>query len=126
MYVGLVPSVMSGLVAFKAALVNVDTFLSIMYCCLALSICLRLATQALARDVSRAWTKFGMAMASRMPMIRTTIMISTRVKPADFLLRNAFMKKLLFLSAAGPVVYVSSGRLIELTVFSIGCCGPAL
>ena len=33
-----------------------------------------------------AWTKFGTAMAARRPMIATTIMISTRVKPAVFFL----------------------------------------
>jgi hypothetical protein len=45
-------------------------------------------------------------------MIKTTIMISTRVKPADFLvslLRNAFMKKLLFLSHSAPACLFPRG-----------------
>jgi len=77
------------------------------YCCVALSICLRLPMQALARDDSRAETKFGIAIASRMPMIRTTIMISTRVNPA-FLLwgRKNFMRNSFF---GNGTVGVSSG-----------------
>lgn len=38
--------------------------------------------QALACDVARAFTKFGIAIAANTPMMATTIMISTRVKPA--------------------------------------------
>ena len=37
--------------------------------------------QALCCDVERAFTKLGMAIAAKRPMIATTIMISTRVKP---------------------------------------------
>src|ERR1043166_1375842 len=40
--------------------------------------------QALACEVVRALTKLGIAMAARRPMMATTIMISTSVKPALF------------------------------------------
>src|SRR6201996_8345 len=48
----------------------------------AASIWRRLLMQALACEVARAFTKFGIAMAASKPMMATTIMISTRVKPA--------------------------------------------
>jgi len=38
--------------------------------------------QALACEVARAFTKLGMAMAANRPIMATTIMISTNVKPA--------------------------------------------
>ena len=38
--------------------------------------------QALACEVARALTKFGIAIAANRPMMDTTIMISTSVKPA--------------------------------------------
>ena len=40
--------------------------------------------QALAWEVVRARTKLGMAIAAKRPMMATTIIISTRVKPALF------------------------------------------
>src|ERR1039458_4136422 len=43
--------------------------------------------QALVCEDWRAWTKLGMAMAASSPMMATTIMISTKVKPA---LREGF------------------------------------
>src|SRR6266404_4163498 len=49
---------------------------------LAPSICLRLAMQAARWLAVRALTKLGMAMAASNPMMATTIMISTNVKPA--------------------------------------------
>src|SRR5436190_17710013 len=49
---------------------------------LAPSICLRLAMQAFFWLAVRAFTKLGIAMAASKPMIATTIMISTSVKPA--------------------------------------------
>ena len=54
----------------------------------AASIWRRLLMQALACDVARAFTKLGMAMAAKRPIMATTIMISTKVKPA---LRRAFV-----------------------------------
>src|SRR5271154_4739357 len=48
----------------------------------AASIWRRLLMQALACEVARAFTKLGIAMAARRPMMATTIMISTSVKPA--------------------------------------------
>src|SRR5664280_3931982 len=41
-----------------------------------------LLMQALACEVARAFTKLGMAMAAKRPIMATTIMISTNVKPA--------------------------------------------
>src|SRR5262249_44916471 len=40
--------------------------------------------QALACEVVRAFTKLGIAIAANKPMMATTIMISTSVKPAFF------------------------------------------
>src|SRR5579859_2754728 len=51
------------------------------HCCLALSIWRRLLMQALAWEMARECTRFGMAIAANNPMIATTIMISTSVKP---------------------------------------------
>src|ERR1700722_2091210 len=48
----------------------------------AASIWRMLLMQALACEVARAFTKFGIAIAAKRPMMATTIMISTRVKPA--------------------------------------------
>src|SRR5471030_728936 len=48
----------------------------------AASIWRRLLMQALACEVARAFTKFGIAIAANRPMMATTIMISTKVKPA--------------------------------------------
>lgn len=50
-------------------------------CCLAPSIWRRLLMQAFIWETARARTKFGIAIAANRPMIATTIMISTRVKP---------------------------------------------
>src|SRR5664279_3892527 len=51
------------------------------HCCLAPSIWRRLLMHAFFCDCVRARTKFGMAIEANRPMITTTIMISTRVKP---------------------------------------------
>src|SRR3974390_3333789 len=58
-----------------------DFLFSSAHCCLAPSIWRRLLMQALACEVVRAFTKLGIAMAANRPMMATTIMISTRVKP---------------------------------------------
>src|SRR6516164_7283764 len=52
------------------------------HCCAAASIWRRLLMQAFACEVARAFTKFGIAIAAKRPMMATTIMISTNVKPA--------------------------------------------
>src|SRR6267378_8682243 len=52
------------------------------HCCLALSICRRLLIHAFIWAVVRALTKLGIAIAANSPMMATTIMISTSVKPA--------------------------------------------
>src|ERR1700683_5438886 len=49
---------------------------------MAASIWRRLLMQALACDVARARMKLGIAIAANRPMMATTIMISTNVKPA--------------------------------------------
>src|SRR2546429_5996222 len=51
------------------------------HCCLALSICRRLLMQTWAWEVVRDLTKLGIAIAANRPMMATTIMISTSVKP---------------------------------------------
>src|SRR5271157_3571424 len=58
------------------------------HCCLAPSIWRRLLMHALVWEVLRARTKLGMAMAASRPMMATTIMISTSVKPD---LREVFL-----------------------------------
>src|ERR1035441_10820227 len=62
----------------------------------AASIWRRLLMQALACEVARAFTKFGMAMAARRPIMATTIMISTRVKPAFRMFLVSFIVLLSF------------------------------
>src|ERR1700744_3788551 len=52
------------------------------HCWIAPSIKRRLLMQVFLRAVSRALMKFGIAIAAKRPMIATTIMISTSVKPA--------------------------------------------
>src|SRR5437762_3574366 len=51
------------------------------HCCLALSICRRLLMQTWTWEVVRDLTKLGIAIAANRPMMATTIMISTSVKP---------------------------------------------
>jgi hypothetical protein len=55
--------------------------------------------------------KFGTAIASRIPMIKTTIMISTRVKP---LLRRFFN---LFMLVSSPRIFMSNGLYPRLSQF---------
>ena len=55
--------------------------------------------QALACEVARAFTKFGIAMAASKPMMATTIMISTRVKPALRRFLFSFIFDFLFVDA---------------------------
>jgi len=62
----------------------------------AASIWRRLLIQALACEVARALTKLGMAIAAKRPMMATTIMISTSVKPA---LRTVLVVFISFLNA---------------------------
>src|SRR5262245_46588428 len=80
------------------------------HCSLADWICLRLATHALVRDDSRALTKLGTAIANRMPMIRTTIMISINVKPRF----NAFF------NLVAPS-YLSRWRMICVSRWNLPC-----
>src|SRR5262245_11642800 len=66
-------------------------FFSSAHCSFAPSIWRRLLMQAFFCAVVRAFTKLGMAIAARRPMIATTIMISTSVKPALRLVLLMFM-----------------------------------
>src|SRR5690349_2449962 len=59
-----------------------DFLFSSAHCCLPPSIWRRLLMQVFFWAELRAFTKFGMAMAASRPMMATTIMISTSVKPA--------------------------------------------
>src|SRR4051794_3666259 len=73
------------------------------HCCLAPSIWRRLLMQAFCWEVVRALTKLGIAIAANRPMMATTIMISTSVKPKD--LREMFAFILLtFLNGVNPAV----------------------
>src|SRR5439155_14593932 len=51
------------------------------HCCAAPSIWRRLLMQAFTCEVVRALMKLGIAIAARRPMMATTIIISTNVKP---------------------------------------------
>src|ERR1043165_335093 len=74
---------------------SVSVFLfSNAHCCLAPSIWRRLLIQAFCWAVLRARTKFGIAIAANRPIMATTIMISTSVKPD---LRRLFFFILSFL-----------------------------
>src|SRR5436309_80435 len=59
-----------------------DFFISNAHSCFAPSICLRFEMQAVFWLAVRAFTKLGIAIAANRPMMATTIMISTSVKPA--------------------------------------------
>ena len=65
--------------------------LSKAHCCFAASMMRRLLMQALVWDVCRARTKLGIAIAASKPMMATTIMISTSVKPDLRFVLSAFM-----------------------------------
>src|SRR5216683_7263879 len=81
------------------------------------SICRRLLMQAFICEVVRALMKLGMAIAAKRPMMATTIMISTNVKP---LLRDVLIFILTFyLSFCG--VNEATGGLIQLR-FSFTHC----
>src|ERR1700674_2472816 len=69
------------------------------HCCFAESIIRRLLIQAFVWAVCRARTKLGIAIAANKPMMATTIIISTRVKP-DLLDVLIFILALCFLFAA--------------------------
>src|SRR5687768_2177608 len=80
-------------------------FFSRAHCSFAPSIWRRLLMHAFFCAVVRAFTKLGIAIAARRPMMATTIMISTSVKP---LLREVliFIVVLYFLRSAVNMVVV--------------------
>src|SRR5215831_6197586 len=69
----------------------VDFLFSRAHCSFAPSIWRRLLIHAFFCAVPRAFTKLGIAMAASNPMIATTIMISTSVKPDLFLFIRALL-----------------------------------
>src|SRR5438874_8670309 len=69
------------LMSEKATVALGSFFCSSAHCWIAPSICRRLLMQAFICEVVRALIKLGIAMAANSPMIATTIMISTNVKP---------------------------------------------
>ena len=74
--------------------------------------------QAFCCEVVRAFTKLGIAMAAKRPIMATTIMISTRVKPA---LRDALIFILLFVTFCFCGVNETTGGL-QLLHFSFTHC----
>src|SRR3974390_804420 len=91
-----------------------DFLFSSAHCCLAPSIWRRLLMQALVCEVVRAFTKLGIAMAANRPMMATTIMISTRVKPA---LREVLIVILALLTFLFMRREPRSGRVNTITAF---------
>src|SRR5688572_30048760 len=82
-----------------------DFLASNAHCCVALSIWRRLFKQAFVWEVLRALTKLGIAIAANRPMMATTIMISTSVKPAlrevlIFIVYTAFLRFVCGMSTA--------------------------
>src|SRR5579862_1937041 len=74
-----------------------------------------LLIQAFCCDVARAFTKLGMAIAASKPIMATTIMISTRVKPA---LRDCFILFMFQLSLISGVNTVTGGFIIMTFAFT--------
>lgn len=68
-----------------ATVAPVSFLLTIAHCSFAESTCFKLATHDDLRLLSLALTKFGTAIAIKIPMIKTTIMISTSVNARLFL-----------------------------------------
>src|SRR5580658_9414097 len=93
----------------------VASLASIANCWAAASIWRRLLMQALACEVERDLTKFGIAIAANRPMMATTIMISTSVKPfaREVLI---FFIVLPFYSPNVRGVNKATGRLIMITI----------
>src|SRR5215469_17413069 len=79
-----------------------------------------LLIQAFCCEVARAFTKLGIAMAASKPMMATTIMISTRVKPA---LRDCFVCFILyyFLFTALRWNFTTGGLYDDMFVRLIAC-----
>src|SRR2546427_12439395 len=80
----------------NATVAVADCLFSNAHCWTAPSIWRRLLMQAFIWDCVRARTKLGIAIAAKRPMMATTIMISTRVKP-DFFVVLIFILLLLLL-----------------------------
>ena len=80
---------------------EVGFFASKAHCCLAESINRKLLMQALFCAINLDFTKLGIAIAANRPIMATTIMISTNVKPpVDF---NCVFITNLFTSSVNPV-----------------------
>src|SRR6267154_276572 len=84
----------------------------------AASIWRRLLMQAFCCEVARAFTKLGIAMAARRPMMATTIMISTSVKPA---LRTFLLVFIVFVFVFKCGVNSATGGLYDYSFCSLHC-----
>src|SRR5208282_2735198 len=104
----------------SATLPPVDWPVSSAHSSMAPLICLRLLMQAFCCAVARALMKLGMAIAASRPMMATTIMISTRVKPALREVLFVFMFCLFFVSLCG--VNDTTGGLHQLLRSSFTDC----
>src|SRR5205814_2854072 len=88
----------------------VESFLfSSAHCWTAPSICRKLLMQAFFCEVVRALMKLGIAIAANRPIMATTIMISTNVKPD---LRELLMFILYFVFLFGDVNETTGGLVI--------------
>src|SRR5580693_8619983 len=93
--------------------------------CLAPSIWRRLLMQALCWALRRARTKLGMAMVASRPMMATTIMISTSVKPAE---RGVLVVIVCIFLLSLPRRELAAGGFIIIfqLLFGIACDPPRL
>src|ERR1700761_4335472 len=90
------------------------------HCCFAASMMRRLLIQAFVCEVWRAFTKFGIAIAANRPMMATTIMISTSVKPDLRVLLIAFIILTFFSVMRWNVT--AGGLYDNIFVHLIACC----
>src|ERR1700761_2383464 len=74
-----------------------------------------LLTHAFCCEVARAFTKLGIAIAASKPIMATTIMISTSVKPA---LRDCFILFMFLLVSSERSEHVTGGFIIMTFVFT--------
>src|SRR6266436_2649596 len=92
-----------------ATVAAVSFLFSSAHCWIAPSTCRRLLMQAFFCEVVRARMKLGIAIAARRPIMATTIIISTNVKPD---LREVLMFILLFVSLFCGVNVAAGGLVL--------------
>src|SRR5438445_12260027 len=96
-------------------------FISSAQVALAPSTCFMFAMQAFFWLAARAFTKLGIAIAASKPMMATTIMISTRVKP-DFPVRLIFILSFIFCIALTlPARIKAKGLSVPWSAFGRRC-----